>query len=73
MTQTRLLTTAALALVMSAGAAYAQTNQASPERAPAAQQGSPPDKMAPPMNAGEGKRGMPETTGSGFAPAAQPR
>lgn len=65
MTQTRLLTTAALALVIGAGAAYAQTNQASPERAPAAQQGTPPDKIAPPMSAGESKRGMPETTGQG--------
>ncbi|WP_246663065.1 DUF1236 domain-containing protein [Pseudolabrys sp. FHR47] len=65
MTQARLLTTAALALVIGAGATYAQTNQASPERAPAAQQSAPPAKVAPSMNAGEGKRGMPETTGQG--------
>lgn len=65
MTQTRLLTTAALALVISAGAAYAQKSGASPEPAPSAQQNTPPDKMAPPMNAGERKGGMPETTGQG--------
>jgi len=63
MTQTRLLTTAALALVISAGAAYAQTNAAPPSSSPAAQQKAPPDKIAPPMNAGERKGGMPETTG----------
>lgn len=68
MTRTRLLTTAALAFVISAGAAYAQKSGASPEPAPAAQQNAPPAKIAPPMNAGEQKPGaksgtMPETTG----------
>ncbi len=65
MTQTRLLTTAALALVISAGAAYAQKSSASPEPAPSAQRNTPPDKIAPPMNAGERKGGMRETTGQG--------
>lgn len=65
MTQTRLLTTAALALVISAGAAHAQKSGASPEPAPSAQQNAPPAKVAPPMNAGERKGGMPETTGQG--------
>lgn len=65
MTQTRLLTTAALVLVISAGAAYAQTNAAPPSSPPAAQQKAPPDKIAPPMNAGERKGGLPETTGQG--------
>lgn len=63
MIKTRLLTTAALALVISTGAAYAQTNAMPPSSAPAAQQSAPPDKIAPPMNAGERKGGMPETTG----------
>lgn len=65
MNRTRLLTTAALALAMSAGAAFAQTNAAPPSSPPAAQQKAPPDKIAPPMNAGERKGGMPETSGQG--------
>ncbi|HWK97613.1 MAG TPA: DUF1236 domain-containing protein [Pseudolabrys sp.] len=65
MTRIRLLTSAALALAMSAGAAHAQTNAAPPASPPAAQQKAPPDKIAPPMNAGERKGGMPETRGQG--------
>lgn len=56
-----LLSTAAAALLLSAGAASAQMNPAQPERAPAAQRSAPAERMAPPMNAGERK--APETTG----------
>lgn len=63
MTKTRLLTSAALALATAAGTAHAQTNAAPPTSPPAAQQKAPPDKIAPPMNAGERKGGLPETTG----------
>lgn len=70
MTKTRLLTTAALALVVSAGVAQAQKNGAPPEPAPSAQQSAPPAKVAPPMNAGEHKGGAPETTGQATKPTA---
>lgn len=70
MIKTRLLTTAAVALVISAGAAYAQKNDASPQPAPAAQQSAPPAKVAPPMNAGEHKGGAAETTGQATKPSA---
>jgi hypothetical protein len=57
-----LLTTAAAALLLGTVAASAQTLQnVQPERAPAAQQNAPAEKVAPPMNAGERKK--PETTG----------
>ncbi|RDV05494.1 hypothetical protein DXH78_13480 [Undibacter mobilis] len=53
---------AALAFVLSTAAAGAQTNDAPPEPAAAAQQNAPPAKIAPPMNAGERKDGRPETS-----------
>lgn len=61
--KTRLLSTVAASLLIGAGIAYAQSpNQPSaPERAPAAQQKAPAEKVAPPMNAREHKG--PETTG----------
>lgn len=63
MTRTGLLTSAALVLAVAAGTAHAQTNAAPPASPPAAQQKAPPDKIAPPMNAGERKGGMPQTSG----------
>jgi len=63
MTRTRLLTSAAVALALTAGTAHAQTNAAPPSSPPAAQQKAPPDKVAPPMNAGERKGGLAETSG----------
>ena len=62
MTKLRLLSSAAAALLLGASAASAQSIKAqAPERAPAAQQQAPAEKMAPPMKAGEPK--APETTG----------
>jgi hypothetical protein len=63
MTKTRLLSTVAASLLLSAGIASAQSpnTQQAPARAPAAQQSAPAEKVAPPMNAGERKG--PATTG----------
>jgi hypothetical protein len=62
MTKTRLLSTVAASLLLSVGIASAQSpNAQAPARAPAAQQGAPAEKVAPPMKAGERK--APETTG----------
>jgi len=59
----RLLSTVAASLLIGIGAASAQspTQQQAPERAPAAQQSAPAEKVAPPMKGGERK--APETTG----------
>lgn len=70
-----LLSTVAAAVLAFAGAASAQNlpNQAAPERAPAAQQHAPAEKVAPPMKAGDQKKapgnaqinqGSHETTGA---------
>lgn len=62
MTKTRLLSTVAASILLGVGVASAQSpNTRAPERAPAAQQGAPAEKVAPPMRAGERK--APETTG----------
>jgi len=76
MTRLRLLTTGAAVLAISAGAAYAQTTDLPPERAPAAQQLAPPSRIAPPMDAGSGSDAhlnpaKPSTTGQG-ATGARP-
>ena len=65
MNKAGLLSTAAAALLISTGAASAQTqDKVSPEPAPAAQQNAPPAKIAPPMNAGDHKPVVkPEITG----------
>jgi hypothetical protein len=58
----KLLSTVAVALLLSAGAASAQTmNKDKPDRAPAAQQNAPAEKVAPSMKQGEHK--SPATTG----------
>jgi hypothetical protein len=56
-----LLSTVAASLLLTAGVASAQNERKMPERAPAAQQSAPAEKIAPPMSAGERK--APETTG----------
>lgn len=59
----RLLSTVAASLLIGVGIASAQSpnQQSTPERAPAAQQKAPAEKVSPPMNAREHKG--PETTG----------
>ena len=58
----RLLSTTAAVLLLSAGAASAQgMSKDTPERAPAAQQSAPAEKVAPSMKGGEHK--APQTTG----------
>ena len=73
MRKAKLLSTVAAALLLSAGAASAQgmSKDSTPERAPAAQQKAPAEKVAPSMKGGEHK--APQTTGqatpnSGKAP-----
>ena len=62
MRKAKLLSTVALAFVLSAGVASAQgTSKDTPERAPAAQQNAPAEKVAPSMKGGEHK--SPQTTG----------
>jgi hypothetical protein len=62
MKKSRLLATVTASLLLGVGAASAQSmNAQQPERAPAAQQNAPAEKVAPPMKAGERKG--PETTG----------
>lgn len=62
MKNAQLLSTVAAALLITVSAASAQIKeQTPPERAPAAQQKAPAEKVAPPMNAGQMKG--PETTG----------
>jgi hypothetical protein len=61
MKKSRLLATVTASLLLGAGAASAQSMNQQPERAPAAQQNAPAEKVAPPMKAGERKG--PETTG----------
>jgi len=62
MKKLHLLSTAAAALLISTAAMAAQgKNDVAPERAPAAQQNAPAEKVAPSMHAGE--RNRPETTG----------
>ena len=61
MRKTKLLSTAAMALLLGTGAASAQgMGKEPPERAPAAQQSAPAEKVAPSMKAGEQK--SPQTT-----------
>jgi hypothetical protein len=58
----KLLSTVAVALLLSAGAASAQgMNKDTPERAPAAQQNAPAEKVAPSIKGSEQK--APQTTG----------
>jgi len=58
----KLLSTVAAALLLTAGAASAQgMSKDNPERAPAAQQNAPAEKVAPSMKGGEHK--APQTTG----------
>jgi Protein of unknown function (DUF1236) len=60
--KTKLLSTVAAALLLSAGVASAQgMGKDTPERAPAAQQNAPAEKVAPSMKGGEQK--APQTTG----------
>jgi uncharacterized protein DUF1236 len=62
MNKSRLLATVTASLLLGAGAASAQSmNAQQPDRAPAAQQSAPAEKVAPSMKAGERKG--PETTG----------
>lgn len=62
MRKAKLLSTVALALLFGAGAASAQgMSKDTPERAPAAQQSAPAEKVAPSMKNGEQK--APQTTG----------
>jgi len=64
MKTTLLISAAAAAVLLTAGAAPADTlKNVAPERAPAAQRNAPAEKIAPPMHAGERK--APETTGQG--------
>jgi hypothetical protein len=66
----KLLSTVAFALLFGAGAASAQgMSKDTPERAPAAQQNAPAEKVAPSMKNGEHK--APQTTGQA-SPDAQP-
>src|SRR5262245_7628122 len=58
----KLLSTAAVALLFSAGVASAQgMGKETPERAPAAQQNAPAEKVAPSMKSGDHK--APQTIG----------
>lgn len=68
MRKAHLLSTAAAALLLAAGAASAQElkQNTPPERAPAAQQRAPAEKIAPNMHAGDRK--APETTGQATHP-----
>ena len=62
MRKTKLLSTVAMALLLGSGAASAQgMGKEPPERAPAAQQSAPAEKVAPSIKAGEQK--SPQTTG----------
>lgn len=62
MRKAKLLSTVALALLFGAGAASAQgMSKDTPERAPAAQQSAPAEKVAPAIKSGEQK--APQTTG----------
>ena len=62
MRKMKLLSTVAMALLLGAGAASAQgMGKEPPERAPAAQQKAPAEKVAPSIKAGEHK--SPQTTG----------
>jgi len=62
MKKLHLLATVAASLLLAAGAASAQMKKdEAPQRAPAAQQNAPAEKIAPSMKAGERK--TPETTG----------
>ena len=70
----KLLSTVAVALLFSAGAASAQgMNKEAPQQAPAAQQSAPAEKVAPSMKGGEHK--APQTTGQATpdAKSAKPR
>jgi hypothetical protein len=56
----KLLSTVAAALLLTAGAASAQMTKETPERAPAAQQNAPAEKMAPSL---KDQQKSPQTTG----------
>ena len=86
MQKAKLLSTVAAALLLGVGAASAQgMNKDTPERAPAAQQAAPAEKVAPSMKNGDHK--APQTTGqatpdsksgkaketTGQAPKAEPK
>jgi Protein of unknown function (DUF1236) len=72
MRTTHLLSTIAAAMLLGAGAAAAQglNGPVKPERAPAAQQNAPAEKIAPSMHAGQ-RRGA-ETIGQGSAQRLKP-
>lgn len=70
MLKARLLSTVAAAMLLTVGAASAQTmKDQAPERAPAAQQNATPEKLAPPARAGERK--APQTTGQAAPKASE--
>jgi hypothetical protein len=72
--KTKLLSTVAAVLLLSAGAASAQgMNKEAPQQAPAAQQNAPAEKVAPSIKGGEHK--APQTTGQATpdAKSAKPR
>lgn len=74
MKKTKLLSTVAAVLLLSAGAASAQgMNKEAPQQAPAAQQNAPAEKVAPSIKGGEHK--APQTTGQATpdAKSAKPR
>ena len=60
MRKAKLLSTVAAALLLTAGAASAQMTKETPERAPAAQQNAPAEKMAPSL---KDQQKSPQTTG----------
>jgi hypothetical protein len=72
MKTTYLLTTAAAALLIT-GAASAQTMNPAPQRAPAAQQNAPAEKVAPSMHAGEHKSPASTTGQATHEDQASPR
>jgi len=72
--KTKLLSTVAAVLLLSAGAVSAQSmNKEAPQQAPAAQQNAPAEKVAPSIKGGEHK--APQTTGQATpdAKSAKPR
>jgi len=72
--KTKLLSTVAAVLLLSAGTASAQSmNNEAPQQAPAAQQNAPAEKVAPSIKGGEHK--APQTTGQATpdAKSAKPR
>ena len=72
MTTTRLLSTAAVTLLFTVGAASAQSmkKDESPAASPRAQQTAPAEKIAPPMQPGQNKAGVKPSETTGQAPKA---